>query len=71
MCPSCHGMWLDKGEMDKVLARLEQSESSQRNAQEQDQEGDGVLDQLGEQFGGEGGNPLLDIIDIFGGFGRN
>ncbi len=31
-CPTCRGIWLDRGELDKLLERAAQAEGVQRNA---------------------------------------
>jgi Zn-finger nucleic acid-binding protein len=38
-CPQCRGVWLDRGELEKIIARVESPESSGRG-QDEDDEGD-------------------------------
>ena len=35
-CPSCRGVWLDKGELDKIIERAAQSESEAGRKPEKD-----------------------------------
>lgn len=37
-CPSCRGIWLDKGELDKMLEYAEQKYRSSEQGQDQDQQ---------------------------------
>ncbi|QEC45232.1 zf-TFIIB domain-containing protein [Pseudobacter ginsenosidimutans] len=37
-CPSCRGIWLDKGELDKMLEYAEQKYRSSEQGQEQQQQ---------------------------------
>lgn len=34
MCPQCRGVWLDRGELEKVLSSAREGESEQRQARE-------------------------------------
>jgi len=34
MCPQCRGVWMDRGELEKVLAEAKQGEVEQRRARE-------------------------------------
>ena len=48
-CPKCRGVWLDKGELDKIIEKSSSGESSQqlklqdekRNRQDEDDDDDG------------------------------
>jgi uncharacterized protein len=35
-CPKCRGVWLDKGELDKIIERSESSQASQQLNQRED-----------------------------------
>ena len=37
-CPQCRGVWLDRGELEKIIARMESPESRGRGERDEDQE---------------------------------
>lgn len=47
-CPQCRGIWLDRGELDKIVDRASGSGSSQD--QDGDENNGGAADFLGELF---------------------
>lgn len=52
-CPKCRGIWLDRGELDKILERSAQSsqpEGRGRRGQQQDDEGSGLGGWIGSLF---------------------
>jgi hypothetical protein len=61
-CPDCRGVWLDRGELDKILERSERAEGDGRRDEPRRLEGSGqqpkkkrsFLTEMFEGFGGEG-----------------
>jgi Zn-finger nucleic acid-binding protein len=39
-CPQCRGVWLDRGELDKIIERAAQAGGSGREAQERSRDDD-------------------------------
>lgn len=60
-CPKCRGVWLDRGELDKLIERSENQSSShyEKNRNQRDNRNDD-----GDEDGGF-------LSSIFGGFGRD
>ncbi len=63
-CPECRGVWLDRGELDKILERSERAEPDGRQDEPRRPESSGhhpkkkrsFLTEIFEGFGGEGGD---------------
>ena len=40
-CPTCRGVWLDRGELDKLIERAQPSDQVPASAYDEDDDGDG------------------------------
>lgn len=56
-CPECRGVWLDRGELDKLIERSERAERSSRGSRDDD-----------DDFGSRGRqrSPKSLLRDLFG-----
>ncbi len=73
-CPDCRGVWLDKGELDKIIAQSATQETSQQlkqNKQEKNKQQDDDDDDDNDEgfFNGnnrrrKGGGFLSDLFDF-------
>ncbi len=59
-CPKCRGVWLDRGELDKIIERSEGAQSDNQDENSRDRRNRNDDDEEGGFLG-----------NIFGGFGRN
>lgn len=50
-CPKCRGVWLDRGELDKIIERSEQTQSTSSQSQQSYQEPN--YPQHGSKHGGD------------------
>lgn len=70
-CQKCRGVWLDRGELDKLIERAGSGTDKQehRNHERSDEGGSGRHDNDDTQFGNERGrrreNPIGEIFDFF------
>ncbi len=69
-CPQCRGVWLDRGELDKIIERsgsefTSHSNGASRSTPHNDEDEDGSPQRNG--FGGQNRreNPLSDLFDFF------
>lgn len=60
-CPSCRGVWLDRGELDKIIER---AQSSGPSAYADDDEGFGKATGRDPRQR-ERENPIADLFDFF------
>ena len=73
-CPQCRGVWLDRGELDKIIEKNGTIAQSQRNGSHRDDHDDDDDDRAkkgGFNLGGqnmshrrERENPLMDLFDF-------
>jgi uncharacterized protein len=65
-CPKCRGVWLDRGELDKIIERTDQDARSRNNDDDEDIRGEGRRrNNRNDDDDDEGGF----LGNIFGGFG--
>lgn len=53
-CPTCRGIWLDRGELDKIIERSIENDGSLRNSTNAPEPGRGPQPQYSEHGGGHG-----------------
>ena len=64
-CPTCRGVWLDRGELDKIVDRAIAPRSEENREEERTDRHEESSDHRHGQFGGERGRRswLRDIFD--------
>jgi Zn-finger nucleic acid-binding protein len=64
-CPTCRGVWLDRGELDKIVDRAVAPRSEENREEERAERREESNDDRHGQFGGERGRRswLRDIFD--------
>jgi len=71
-CPTCRGVWLDRGELDKIIERSAASESSSRSRRDDDDDDDddrykyGKVDKYGQPVKKSKTKSLLGDLFDFG-----
>ena len=69
-CPTCRGVWLDRGELDKLIERGDSASRRQDRRgggdddQHDDREGGGLLTGLGRKRGRRRESMLGDLLDF-------
>jgi len=71
-CPQCRGVWLDRGELDKIIERTSQFAEGQKSTDYRDDDdrdersSKGMFGQGGHGIGHrrERENPLMDLFDF-------
>lgn len=66
-CPKCRGVWLDRGELDKIIERTDQAVRSRQGDQEDVDPRDRRRNNRNDEDDDEGGF----LGNLFGGFGRD
>ena len=65
-CPTCRGVWLDRGELDKVIERYDQGSRHERDdenrGRDDDRDDDGDRDRTG---GGDRGRRRKSLLSEF------
>ena len=71
-CPTCRGVWLDRGELDKIIERSAVAESSSRSRRDDDDDDDddrykyGKIDKYGQPVKKSKTKSLLGDLFDFG-----
>ena len=70
-CPTCRGIWLDRGELDKIIDRLKDTNSSRYQEEKYNQRNDRRYDHDDDDDGEDGFNFGGNRNDRKGGFLNN
>jgi Zn-finger nucleic acid-binding protein len=62
-CEACRGIWLDRGELERLLARAKQADESSQRVRSRDEDDDDDDDRRGHVRGGERRRSWWEIFD--------